>query len=92
MAKPIWVHVPGPGGGDTTVQLQPAWVAAVAEKLGRTGAVDHVRALVLNTAGALLREGYDAVRDGPFSIAVRRRAYELAAPRKPLRGRAKLTA
>lgn len=88
MDKPIWQHVRGPGGGDTTVQLAPAWVAAVAEKLGRPGNVDHVRALVWNTAGTLLREGYDVMRDGPFSTAVRRRAYAVAAPRKPLQERA----
>lgn len=85
MNKPIWQHVPGPGGKDTTVQLQPAWTAAVAEKLGKPGNVDHVRALVSNTARRVLREGYDRTAHGPFSQAVRSRAYELAAPRQRLK-------
>lgn len=78
MAKPTWVHVPGPKGRDTTVQLLPDWLAAVRVAAGSGWNLGDTKALVQLAAGELLRDGYAAVRDGAFSTAVRRRAYKLA--------------
>jgi hypothetical protein len=81
MAKPVWVHVPGPGGRDTTVQLSPAWQAAIRTRAGRGWSADYTPVAVKSAAAWLLARGYDSVRDGSFSEAVRRRAYALAVPR-----------
>lgn len=78
-SKPIWVHVPGPAG-PTTVQLSSAWLAAVKARAGRGWSADYTTELVKSAAAKLVAGGYDAMRDGAFSQAVRRLAYELPAP------------
>jgi hypothetical protein len=88
VGKAVWVHVPGPGGTDTTVQLSPDWLAAVKAKAGSRWSVDYTKVLVKVAARNLLKRGYDALLDGAYSAAVRRGAYELAAPRRLLTARA----
>lgn len=78
--KPSWVRVPGPHG-PTNVQLTPAWLAALKARAGRGWAADYAAVAVKAAAARLLAAGYDAARDGAFSAAVRRRAWESAVPR-----------
>lgn len=77
MAKPLWVRVQGPHG-PTNVQLTPAWLAAVKARAGRSWSADCTPVAVKAAAAQMLAKGYDQARDGTFSAAVRRRAYELA--------------
>jgi hypothetical protein len=80
-SRPMWVHVPGPTG-PTTVQLSLAWLASVKARAGRGWGEDYAPVLVKSAASKLVAGGYDAMRDGAFSQAVRRRAYELAMQRE----------
>lgn len=74
-----WVRVPGPNG-PTSVQLTPQWRAAVKARAGDGWHSDHGHHLVKAAAEWLAKPGrYHSVRDGSFSQAVRRVAYELAA-------------
>ena len=75
---PVWVRVPGPNG-PTNVQLTAQWKAAVKARVGRGWHVDYTLVAVKAAAAWLMQPGrYDVARDGAFSQAVRRRAYELA--------------
>lgn len=77
MTKPRWVHVPGPGGRDTTVLLNAQWQDAFKVRAARGWHADYTSVAVKAAAVWLLQPGrYDAARDGAFSQAVRRRAYE----------------
>lgn len=79
-SRPIWVHVPGPSG-PTTMQLSQKWLAAVKARAGRGCSADYTSVLVKLAAAGIVAGGYDAMRDGAYSVAVRRLAYELAALR-----------
>lgn len=77
MTKPRWVHVPGPCGRDTTVLLNAQWQDAFKVRAARGWHADYTTLAVKAAAFWLLQPGrYDAARDGAFSQAVRRRAYE----------------
>lgn len=79
MTEPAtWVRVQGPNG-PTNVQLTAKWRSAVKARAGRGWHADYTPVAVKAAAAWLMQPGrYDAARDGPFSQAVRRRAYELA--------------
>lgn len=76
--RATWVRVPGPNG-PTNVALSPAWKTAIKARAGRGWYADNTPVAVKAAAAWLMQPGrYDAARDGAFSQAVRRRAYELA--------------